>query len=107
QSDIAAGPRIAIERVYPELDGGGYAIKSVGGGQPEGWADIIRDGHEVLRAALLYQPEGAEHWHSAPMRLFENDRWTGVATLTENRRYRYTIEALMDPFASWRERMLR
>jgi starch synthase (maltosyl-transferring) len=103
----APGQRIAIERVYPELDGGRYPIKRVVGDKLEVWADIFRDGHDVLGAALLYQPEGASRWHSAPMRLFDNDRWTGAIELTENRRYRYTIEAWTDRFASWRDRMLR
>jgi starch synthase (maltosyl-transferring) len=104
---LSPGARIAIERVYPELDGGRYPIKRVVGDQLEVWADIYRDGHDVLRAALLYQPEGAPRWHSAPLRLFENDRWTGAISLTENRRYRYTIEAWTDLFASWRDRALR
>jgi starch synthase (maltosyl-transferring) len=107
ESGIIAGARIAIERVYPVLDGGRYAVKRVIGERLEVWADIVRDGHEVLRACVLYQAEGAERWHSAPMRLFDNDRWTGSITLAENRRHFYTIEAWLDPFASWRDRMLR
>ncbi len=70
-----AGARIVIERAYPELDGGRYPIKRVVGDQLEIWADIFRDGHDVLGAAILYQPEGASRWQSAPMHLFDNDRW--------------------------------
>jgi len=99
--------RIIIERLYPELDGGRYAIKRVVGDKLDIWADILRDSHDVLGAAILYQPEGAPGWQSAPMRLFENDRWTGTFDLTENRRYRYTIEAWTDLFASWCDRMRR
>jgi starch synthase (maltosyl-transferring) len=101
------GARIVIERVYPELDGGRYPIKRVVGDQLEVWADIYRDGHDVLRAALLCQPEGSSQWQAAPLRLFDNDRWTGSTVLTENLRYRYTIEAWTDLFASWRDRILR
>ncbi|HEY4138355.1 MAG TPA: maltotransferase domain-containing protein, partial [Casimicrobiaceae bacterium] len=102
-----AGARIIIERVYPQLDGGRYAIKRVVGDRLEIWADIFRDGHDVLGASILYQPEGASRWQSAPMRFFDNDRWTGTIELTENRRYRYTIEAWTDPYASWCDRMTR
>jgi starch synthase (maltosyl-transferring) len=101
------GARIVIERVYPEFDGGRYAIKRVVGDHLDVWADIFRDGHDVLGAAILYQPEGASRWHSAPMRFFDNDRWTGTIELTENRRYRYTIEAWTDLYASWCDRMKR
>lgn len=106
-SRIAAAPRIVIERVYPELDGGRYPIKRVVGDRLEIWADIFRDGHDVLRAVLLYQAEGASRWQAAPMRLYDNDRWTGDFVVTENRRYRYTIEAWTDLFASWRDRIHR
>jgi len=101
------GARIVIERLYPELDGGRYPIKRVVGDTLEIWADIFRDGHDVLGGAILYQPQGASRWHSAPMRPFDNDRWTGSIELTENRRYRYTIEAWTDLFASWCDRMQR
>jgi starch synthase (maltosyl-transferring) len=110
-SSTARGPkrgaRIVIERLYPELDGGRYAIKRVVGDKLEIWADIFRDGHDVLGAAILYQPEGESRWQSAPMRFFDNDRWTGTITLTENRRHRYTIEAWTDLYASWCDRMRR
>jgi starch synthase (maltosyl-transferring) len=102
-----AGARVIIERIYPELDGGRYPIKRVVGEQLAIWADIFRDGHDVLGAAILYQPEGASRWHSAPMHFFDNDRWTGTIALIENRRYRYTIEAWTDLFASWCDRMRR
>ncbi|HLI21480.1 MAG TPA: alpha-1,4-glucan--maltose-1-phosphate maltosyltransferase, partial [Stellaceae bacterium] len=96
-----------IERIYPELDCGRYPIKRVVGDRVEVWADIYRDGHDILRAALLYRPEGASRWQRAAMRLYDNDRWTGSFVVSENRRYCYTIEAWTDPFASWRDRMQR
>jgi starch synthase (maltosyl-transferring) len=101
------GARIIIERIYPELDGGRYPIKRAVGDKLDIWADIFRDGHDVLGAAILYQAEGASRWQSAPMRLVDNDRWTGTFDLTENRRYRYTIEAWTDLFASWCDRTRR
>ena len=60
-------------------------------------ADILRDGHDAIAAALLYRREKAmRSWHEAPMRLFDNDRWIGRFPLGENGRYRYTIEAWTD-----------
>ena len=35
------------------------------------------------------------------MRLVDNDRWAGAFTVEANARYRFTIEALPDPFRSW------
>ena len=105
--DVAAAPRIMIERVYPELDGGRYPVKRVVGDRFDVWCDIYRDGHEVLRAKLLYRRVSAPSWNSVPMRLFDNDRWTGAVDLTELGRLEYTIEAWTDIFASWRARILR
>jgi hypothetical protein len=78
----APSSRTVIERIYPELDGGRYPIKRVVGNQLDVWADIYRDGHDVLRATLLYRRHDSVKWSVVPMRLFGNDRWTGTIALT-------------------------
>jgi starch synthase (maltosyl-transferring) len=100
---IPATPRIVIERVYPELDCGRFPIKRVVGDRLEVWADIFRDGHDVIGAALKLRAADEEGWRAVPMRHFDNDRWTGSAVLERNIRYAYTIEAWTDVFASWRQ----
>jgi starch synthase (maltosyl-transferring) len=100
--DWSSVARILIEEVYPELDGGRFPMKRVVGDSLELWADILRDGHDVLRAVVLYRAEEAGEWREAPMRHFDNDRWVAHVPLLENTRYRYTIEAWTDTFASWR-----
>jgi starch synthase (maltosyl-transferring) len=94
--------RILIESLYPEIDCGRFPAKRVVGDTFAVWADILRDGHELLAAVLLHRVEGAASWHETPMRLYDNDRWVGSVVLTENARHRYTIEAWTDHFASWR-----
>jgi starch synthase (maltosyl-transferring) len=100
-------PGIIIEKLYPELEGGRYPIKRIVGDRLEVWADIFRDGHDIIRAAVLYRKETDSAWSAAPMVPFNNDRWTGTIELASNCRYRYTIEAWTDLFASWRERVVR
>jgi len=106
-SSCARTPRIVIERLYPELECGRYPVKRVVGDRFEVWCDLYRDGHEVLGASLLYRNAGAPSWTAAPLRLFDNDRWTGDFVLTRLGRVEYTIEAWTDLFASWRARILR
>ena len=101
------GDRILIEEVYPELDGGRFPVKRCVGDTLAVWADILRDGHDVLGAAVLYRREYDAHWREAPMRLHDNDRWVAQVPMTENARYRYTIEAWNDCFASWRADTLK
>lgn len=93
--------RIVIENVYPEIDGGRYPVKRVVGESFEVWADIFRDGHDVLGAALRYRDQGTE-WREAPMSFFDNDRWRGSFALDRIGRCYYTIEAWTDRYASWR-----
>jgi starch synthase (maltosyl-transferring) len=101
--DWAPDARILIEDVYPELDGGRYPIKRVVGDPVVLWADIFRDGHDVIAAVIKYRNEITSVWREAPMRLFDNDRWTGRFVPDEVGRFRYTIEAWTDGFASWRQ----
>lgn len=98
--------RIVIEAVDPELDGGRYAVKRIVGDSFEVWADIFRDGHDVLGAALKYlAPEG--DWREVPMVFHDNDRWRGSFVLERIGRYLYTIEAWTDRFESWKKGFLK
>jgi starch synthase (maltosyl-transferring) len=106
-AEWSANARILIEEVYPELDGGRFPVKRTVGDTLAVWADIIRDGHDVLAAAVLWRAAGDAAWRMAPMRLHDNDRWVGHVPLSENTRYRYTIEAWSDAFASWRADTLK
>nr|MDQ3309344.1 DUF3416 domain-containing protein [Gemmatimonadota bacterium] len=93
--------RIVIEAVHPELDCGRYAVKREVGDSLEVGADIFKDGHDALSAAIRYRAEDESEWRQAPMHFVENDRWTGSFTLERNTRYLYTIVAWTDAFLSW------
>jgi starch synthase (maltosyl-transferring) len=98
--------RIVIEAVYPELDGGRYAVKRVVGDVFEVWADIFRDGHDVLGAAVRWCAAD-DDWREAPMRFVDNDRWSGSFPLERMGRHIYTIEAWTDRFATWKRDFLK
>ena len=61
-----ADRRIAIESVYPELDGGRYPVKREVGDTFEVWADIVRDGHDLIAAAIKYRRTQDRAWREAP-----------------------------------------
>jgi starch synthase (maltosyl-transferring) len=100
--DRLAANRIAIERVYPELDGGRFPVKRIVGDVLEVWADIFGDGHDKLQARIKYRTVADADWSEAPMEFFDNDRWIGRFPLTANIDYLYTVEAWRDLFGSWR-----
>ena len=92
-----------IGNVQPELEGGRHPVKREVGDLFEVSADILREGHEVLAALLLYRPIKDTRWREVPMERGDNDRWSARFALEENTRYRYTIEAYPDAFRGWAE----
>src|SRR5256885_15507664 len=51
-----------IEDVYPLIDGGRFAVKRIVGERIEVWADVYRDGHNVVAAALLWRGGRGRGW---------------------------------------------
>ncbi|HET8649958.1 MAG TPA: maltotransferase domain-containing protein, partial [Gemmatimonadales bacterium] len=99
----AAFPAIVIECVTPVVDGGRYPVKRVIGEQLEVGADIFKDGHDLLSAQVLYRGPGDTGWHAAPLRfVYDDDRWYGAVPLDRIGPWRFTIEAWVDAFATWR-----
>jgi starch synthase (maltosyl-transferring) len=106
-----APSRIRIEHPSPAVDGGRYAVKRTPGEPIEATADILRDGHDVLRAAVLYRKVGARKWLEAPMRHLDaqvkGDRWGATFAVGEMGRWEWTVQVWTDPFAGWVEELTR
>src|SRR5436190_1392192 len=98
---LRAFPSAVIENLQPLIDGGRYPIKRVTGEDLVVEADIFKEGHDVVAAALKWRMVGETHWHETPMKLIDNDRWRGACALYENAIYEYTVEAWIDAFISW------
>lgn len=94
--------RVVIESVTPVVDGGEFPIKRVVGDTVEVQADVFLDGHDLLETVLRFRNEAAVEWTEFPMWPVGNDRWSGEFTVLEPGRYRYTVAAWVDRFASWR-----
>jgi len=91
-----------IEEIYPSINGGRFPVKRVVGETIEVWADIFRDGHDVVAADLIWRREPDRDWQRSPMMHNGNDRWVGVFVPEQPGRYIYAIEAWTDTFATWR-----
>ena len=105
-SSDPTGPRFRFEDIFPCVDGGRYAVKRVAGETVDVWADIFREGHDVLGAALLWRRQDASDWQREDMVLFANDRWHGQFTPPEPGYYIFEIEAWTDQYATWRKEFL-
>jgi starch synthase (maltosyl-transferring) len=98
---LRAFPTAVIENLRPLIDGGRYPIKRVMGDDLAVEADIFKDGHDVVAAALKWRRLGEGRWHETPMAHVDNDSWQGVCTVYENAIYEYTVEAWTDSFRGW------
>jgi hypothetical protein len=99
---IASGARFFIEDVYPTVDAGRFPVKRIAGEPVDVWADIFRDGHDVIAAALVWRHCEEKAWRVAQMVLRDNDRWQATFVPSAPGRYLYAIEAWTDLFATWR-----
>src|SRR5437763_4091957 len=96
-----AFPTAVIENLQPLVDCGRYMVKRVVGDDLVVEADVFKDGHDVVAAALKWRLLGETRWHETAMAHVDNDRWRGVCTLYENAIYEYTVEAWTDKFRGW------
>jgi starch synthase (maltosyl-transferring) len=94
--------RVLIEGVTPEIDGGLFPAKRAVGEPVAVGADIFADGHEVLAAICRYRHESDAVWTETPMVLGVNDHWTTAFVAAEMGWYEFTVQAWIDPFATWR-----
>jgi starch synthase (maltosyl-transferring) len=99
--------RAVVLAVRPEVDDARYPVKRAVGECVEVEADVIGDGHDVLRAALLHQPPGATTWHEIELHHKANDTWTGSFEVAQLGCHRFTVIAWVDAFATWRRGLER
>jgi starch synthase (maltosyl-transferring) len=93
--------RVQIERVTPLVDCGRYAVKAVVGDRVTVGADIFREGHGLVAAAVQYRGPSYRKWQEEPLRLDVNDRWEGSFLVDEIGSWRYRILGWTDHYASW------
>jgi len=100
-------PRILIDSVSPTVDGGRYPAKRSLGDLIVVEADLVRDGHEQLRAVLRHRAPGQRSFRETPMAPLNPDRWRGSVEAAELGIHQLVVEAWVDPFASWRDEVAR
>ena len=100
------GPRFLVEDIYPRVDGGRYPVKRIAGEPVDVWADVMREGHDVLAVDLLWRKETEADWQRAAMQFHSNDRWHGRFIPPDPGRYLFAIETWTDRYATWRKEFL-
>jgi starch synthase (maltosyl-transferring) len=103
-------PRLApvsILDVRPNVDGGDFALKRVQGESLRVRADILKEGHDQIRANLVVKaPDGTESKHEMSYD-YNNDEWHADVTFDQIGRYTYSVESFTDHFGTWAEGLAR
>ena len=94
-------PRVNVEKVSPEIDGGRFAIKRVLGEKVSVQASVFADGHDEIVVRLAYRPVNESDWQYTDMLPLGNDRWEGCFEVERMVDYVYTVEGCIDVFGTW------
>lgn len=93
--------RVIIESLTPQIDEGCFQIKRVIGEKVRVHADIFCDGHDRIRAELLFKHVDTKQWSVVEMTPLANDDWTASFEVLEIGEYHYTARAWLDRFDTW------
>jgi starch synthase (maltosyl-transferring) len=102
-SEIRGQARVVIENVQPQIDGGHYPAKSTIGEFVTVTADVFSDGHDHIRAQLLYKNERHESWSVIELKPQHNDIWAASFQVTQKGFYFFTVRAWIDHFETWHD----
>ena len=97
--------RVVVQRVTPQIDGGRFAVKRVVGDVFRVEADVFGDGHDLVRARLLYRRAGEQEWQAEEMAALGNDRWWAAFPVEELGFHEYTVAGEIDHFGTWRSEL--
>jgi starch synthase (maltosyl-transferring) len=107
--ELAAAPdgRIVIANISPSIDSGAFAVKRVIGETLEVRADIFVDGHEALRAEVLFKADDETDWRRAPMTAEPNDVWAAQIRFDRLGRHSFMIEAWLDVWGGFKRDLVK
>ena len=97
--------RVVVEGVTPQIDGGRFAVKRVVGDRMRVEADVFGDGHDLVRAHLLYRHTRERDWRNEEMTALGNDHWAASFAVEQMGFYEYTVVGEVDHFLTWRSEL--
>lgn len=93
--------RVIIENVQPVIDNGRYVARRAVGERVDVTATIFADGHDHLRARVLYKKQQDTTWSEVEMKAGWNDDWAASFYVTEKGMYHFKVEGWIDHFDTW------
>ncbi|WP_347156753.1 alpha-1,4-glucan--maltose-1-phosphate maltosyltransferase [Pontibacter chitinilyticus] len=101
--ELEGTKRVVIEHVIPQINCGRYPAKRVVGEELVVTADVFADGHDEVKAQVVYRHTKKKKWEKVPMQFLGNDRWQAAFTPDTMGRYEYTVEGWIDHFYTWQK----
>jgi len=98
---------IIIDVRLPRIERGRLPAKTTAGRPFAVRAMILREGHDILGAALRYRAAKSSHYKEVLMSPAENDHWEGSFVPSKNSRYVYHVRAWVDPAATWMDHVTK
>ena len=93
--------RVIVENVQPVVDGGIYPAKRTVGERVDVTASIFADGHDHVRAEVLYKYGASGAWVSVEMQPGVNDVWSASFYVPQKGSYYFVVEAWVDHLDTW------
>ncbi len=94
--------RVVVENVTPQVDCGRFPAKRIVGDAVVVEADVFGDGHDLVRARVLYRHAAEAEWRAVEMTALGNDHWRAAFTVDQMGSYSYTVAGEEDHFLTWR-----
>ncbi|MDP9405011.1 MAG: alpha-1,4-glucan--maltose-1-phosphate maltosyltransferase [Actinomycetota bacterium] len=99
--------RVQVQQIRPSVDCGRYAAKAIAGDDVVVGADVFREGHDKVAAAIRYRGPDDDGWREAPMHLDVNDRFYGAFPVDRVGAWRYQVVGWTDHYASWLDGLVK
>lgn len=93
--------RVVIEEIEPQVNAGRHPARRVVGDEVTVRAAIFADGHDQVRARLLYKRANEKRWRFVPMTASGNDAWSGSFTVDRLGMWEYSLLGWVDHFTTW------
>ncbi len=93
--------RVIIEDVQPQVDNGRYAAKRTAGERVDVTANIFSDGHDHIRAEVLYTFGTSGTWSTVEMQPGVNDGWAASFYVTQKGSYYFYVQGWVDHLDTW------
>ncbi len=93
--------RVIIENVQPQVEGGLYPAKRTISERIDVSAHIFTDGHDHIRAEVLYKAFDEKTWTVVELHNQGNDEWSAFFYPTKKGVYSFIVQAWIDHFETW------